>query len=589
MRALVMVVVGLSTCARARLVFGAPVRDSPRLFDNVTQESGIDFVNVSGGVDKPNITGSLGSGAALFDFDQDGDLDAYIVNGARTSGVQVEERLPNRLFRNLGQWRFRDVTVEAGVGDLGWGMGCAVGDFDNDGLPDLYVTNLGANALYRNEGDGTFRDVTDAAGVGDPSWGASAAWIDADGDGDLDLFVVNYLDPSIRKIPSRSGSMLHAPGVLGDIYCRFRDVPVFCGPTGLVGAADVFYRNEGNGRFSLATHAAGLDDSAGAYGLGIVTLDFDQDGSTDLYIANDATPNQLYRNGNGLRFEEVGLTAGVAYNVEGRAEAGMGVDAADVNGDGLVDLFVTNFSHETNTLYVNQGGGVFIDLTEEFFPGRPSFPYLGWATRFIDVDLDGDEDLFVSNGHVFPQIEGRDVGTSYRQPNQVFENDRGRFSELALPANDGSRELESSRGAAFGDLDDDGMVDAVVVNIDSEATVLRNTGSLKGDRHWIGFRLIGRGVNRDAYGAKVMFELDDVEVVREVHASGYLSSSDLRLHFGIANHTGVETARVLWPDGSEQLLEGLGADRYHTVVQDAGGVLSNERARAMRNAMEDRP
>jgi len=561
MRAVAMVAAGLQ-------LSGGPRGELPRLFDNVTQESGIDFVNVSGETQKPNITGSLGSGAALFDYDQDGDLDVYIVNGARTTGVDVQERFPNRLFRNMGGWRFRDVTAEAGVGDLGWGMGCAVGDFDNDGLPDLYVTNLGPNALYRNQGDGTFRDVTEFAGVGDPSWGASAAWIDADMDGDLDLFVVNYLDPSIRKIPSRSGSMLHAPGVLGDIYCRFQDVPVFCGPAGLVGAADVFYRNEGDGRFSLATHAAGLEDSAGAFGLGVVTLDYDGDGSTDLYVANDATPNQLYRNVNGSRFEEVGLTAGVAYSVSGRAEAGMGVDAADVNGDGLLDLFVTNFSHETNTLYINQGGGVFIDRTEELFPGRPSFAYLGWATRFLDLDLDGDEDLFVSNGHVFPQIEGRDAGTSYRQPNQVFENDGGRFSEFALPADDASRELESSRGVAFGDIDDDGMVDAIVVNIDSKASVLRNTGGLKGDRHWIGFRLIGRGVNRDGYGARVTLELGGVELVREVHTSGYLSSSDLRLHFGIGNHNHVETARVLWPDGSEQRLEGLGADRYHTVVQD---------------------
>ncbi|HXV63761.1 MAG TPA: CRTAC1 family protein [Vicinamibacteria bacterium] len=541
----------------------------PPLFENVARESGMDFVNVSGEIDKPNITGSLGSGAALFDYDQDGDLDAFLVNGARTAGVEVRERLPNRLFRNMGGWRFLDVTAEAGVGDLGWGMGCAVGDYDNDGLPDLYLTNLGANALYRNLGDGTFRDVTDSAGVGDPSWGTSAAWIDADRDSDLDLFVVNYLDPSIRKVPSRSSSMVHAPGVLGDIYCRFQDVPVFCGPAGLVGAADVFYRNEGDGRFSLATHAFGIDDSAGAYGLGVVTLDYDGDGSIDVYVVNDAMPNQLYRNRNGQGFEEVGLTAGVAYNASGRAEAGMGVDAADVNRDGLLDLFVTNFSHETNTLYVNQGGGVFIDRTEELFPGRPSFSYLGWAVRFLDFDLDGDEDLFVSNGHVFPQIEGREVGTSYRQPNQIFENDRGRFSELALPGNDASRELESSRGVAFGDLDDDGMVDAVVVNIDSSASLLKNTGSLRGNRHWIGFRLIGRSVNRDGYGARVTLALGDFVLVREVHASGYLSSSDLRVHFGIGNHDLVESARVKWPDGSEQRLEPLAADRYHTIVQEA--------------------
>jgi hypothetical protein len=548
-----------------REVWGSKV---PRLFENVAKKSGIDFDNVSGEADKPNISGSLGSGAALFDYDQDGDLDVFIVNGARTSGVEVRERFPNRLFRNIGGWRFQDVTAEAGVGDLGWGVGCAVGDFDNDGLPDIYVTNLGANALYRNIGDGTFRDVTEIAGVGDPSWGTSAAWIDADMDSDLDLLVVNYLDPSIRKVPSRSSSMLHAPGVLGDIYCRFQDVPVFCGPAGLVGAPDVYYRNEGDGSFSLATHAFGIDDSEGAFGLGVVTLDYDGDGATDLYVVNDATPNQLYRNRGGHGFEEVGLTAGVAYNAVGRAEAGMGVDAADVNGDGLTDIFVTNFSHETNTLYVNQGGGIFLDRTEESFPGRPSFSSLGWATRFLDLDLDGDEDLFVSNGHVFPQLDGHDVGTTYRQRNQVYENEGGRFSELNLPGNDATQDRESSRGVAFGDIDDDGMIDAVMVNIDSKASILRNTGRLGEGRHWIGFRLVGRSVNRDAYGAKVTFELGNRELVREVHTSGFLSSSDLRLHFGIGGETTVKEARVRWPDGSNQCLENLAADRYHTIVQE---------------------
>ena len=566
---------GLSIASSPRLAESAPRETRPRLFENVSNRAGIDFVNVSGDAEKSNITGSMGSGVALLDYDQDGDLDAYFVNGARTRGLEVVERLPNRLFRNLGGWSFLEVTNEAGVGDLGWGMGCAAGDFDNDGLPDLYVTNLGANVLYRNLGDGTFQDVTGAAGVGDPGFGTSAAWFDSEGDGDLDLYVVNYLDPSIRRIPARSGTMLHAPGVLGDIYCRFQDIPVFCGPLGLVGASDVFYRNEGDGRFALATHAAGFDESSEGYGLGVVTLDFDSDGLVDLYVANDATPNRLYRNQGGGRFEEVGLLAGVAYNGAGRAEAGMGVDASDLNGDGLVDLFVTNFSEENNTLYLNLGRGSFADQTDLFFPGHPSFHTLGWATRFLDLDLDGDEDLFVANGHVFPQIEGANLETTYRQENQVFENEGRRFVLFSLPEDDASRERESSRGAAFGDLDDDGQVDAVIVNIDSSASVLRNTGSLGAGRHWIGFRLIGRVANRDGYGARVKLSTGSLEATREVHTSGFLSSSDLRLHFGVNGHERVHRAVVLWPDGEEQELEELDSDFYYTVVQ---GVLPSVRA-----------
>ena len=566
---------GLSVAAATRLSEGIPPGRRPRLFENVTHRTGIDFVNVSGDAGKSNITGSLGSGVALLDYDQDGDLDVYFVNGARTRGLEVVERLPNRLFRNLGGWAFIDVTHEAGVGDPGWGMGCAAGDFDNDGLPDLYVTNLGANVLYRNLGDGTFQDVTRTAGVGDPGFGTSAAWFDSDGDGDLDLYVVNYLDPSIRRIPARSGTMLHAPGVLGDITCRFQDVPVFCGPLGLVGGSDVFYRNEGDGTFALATHAAGFEPSSEGYGLGVATLDFDSDGLVDLYVANDATPNRLYRNLGGGRFQEVGLLSGVAYSGEGRAQAGMGVDAADVNGDGLIDLFVTNFSEENNTLYVNMGGGSFADQTDAFFPGHPSFHALGWATRFLDLDLDGDEDLFVANGHVFPQIEGAKLKTTYRQENQAFENQRSRFALFALPADDASREPESSRGAAFGDLDDDGQVDAVVVNIDSRASILRNERSLSSGRHWIGFRLIGRVANRDGYGARIKLSAGALEAAREIHTSGFLSSNDLRLHFGVNGNERIHRAVVLWPDGEEQELEGLDSDFYYTVVQ---GVLPSVRA-----------
>ena len=516
-------------------------------FTEMRSRTGIDFVNVSGDEAKQYIVSSLGGGAALFDYDGDGDLDLYLVNG-----MKLVDRTPvavggNRLYRNEGEWRFRDVTEHAGVGDEGWGVGCAVGDYDNDGFADLYVINIGANTLFRNRGDGTFVEVFKAADAG---FGSSAAFFDADGDGDLDLYAANYVDPDLSKIP--------APG--SDPTCVWLGMEVMCGPRGLDGQSDVFYRNEG-GHFVEATAVAGLNDSSKAFGLGVIASDYDGDGDVDLYVTNDSLPNFLYENDGSGKFTESGLLSGVAYNASGDTEAGMGVDFGDPNGDGRLDVIVTNFSHETNTLYLGSEGGLFTDATDELRLGTPSLGRLGWGVRFVDFDRDGDEDLFVANGHVYPNVSRADDTTTYRQKNQIFLNrGDGVFDETDF------LEAESpSRGAAFGDVDGDGDVDDDVVNIDEAPSLLRNDVE---SGHWLGVVLVGRTSNRDASGARVHVTAGGRTQIKEAHASGSIfSSSDPRVHFGLGDATSVEELSIRWPSGQETTLTDVAADRYLLVVE----------------------
>lgn len=516
-------------------------------FTEMRPRTGIDFVNVSGDERKHYIVSSLGGGAALFDYDSDGDLDLYFVNGMKLVDGEREPAGGNRLYRNEGAWRFRDVTDEAGVGHEGWGVGCATGDYDNDGHVDLYVTNIGPNVLYRNRGDGTFVETPQAS---DDRFGASAAFFDSDGDGDLDLYVANYVDPDLSKLP--------APGT--DPTCVWLGMPVMCGPRGLDGQEDVFYRND-DGVFVDATRSAGLDDPTKAYGLGVVAADYDDDGDVDLYVANDTLPNFLYENDGAGNFEDVGLLTGTAYNAAGDTEAGMGVDFADPNGDGHWDIFVTNFSHETNTLYLGSDVALFTDATDEHGLGTASLGRLGWGARFVDFDHDCDEDLFIANGHVYPGVSKVDDTTAYRQPNQLFVNQgNGTFEEQLL------EEVESSRGAAFGDVDDDGDVDVVIVNIDGPPSLLRNDSA---DGHWLGIRLIGRESHRDAIGAKVTVRSGAGAQIKHAHASGSIfSSSDPRVHFGLGGASEADSIEIRWPSGKKTVLRDVAADRYLVVVEE---------------------
>jgi len=525
-------------------------------FEDVAAEAEIRLRNVSGGPDKDYIIESLGSGACWIDYDGDGSLDLYLVNGqplAQTDGSAPSDVL----YRNRGDGTFQEVTSRAGIRDSGWGHGCAVGDIDNDGDPDLYVTNRGANALYRNRGDGTFIEVGRAAGVDDPGWSASAAFADYDADGFLDLVVAEYVEFDQSKT-QRPGSAE---------FCRFLGMPVFCGPRGLPMARNRLYRNRGNGTFEDVTVAAGFHTDRGYYSLGVVWGDLDNDGDPDLYVATDSTPNLLYRNNGDGTFTDVATEAGVAFNEEGREQAGMGTDMGDYDNDGDMDLVVTNFSHDVNTLYRQDSPGTFSDVSYSSGIGEPSLLYLGWGVGWVDLDNDGWKDLFVANGHTQPQVDQYGLATTYRERNLLFANlHDGTFREVGKDSGPGMALITPSRGAAFADYDNDGDVDVLVNNIDELPNLLRNeTGNRS---HWIGLKLIGTRATRDAVGARVTLKVQAGIRMGEVHPGySYLSSNDPRLLFGLGSAVSVDEIRIRWPKGSIQILRDLPIDCYSTIKE----------------------
>jgi predicted nucleotidyltransferase len=523
----------------AALLLGAcaPASNRPQLVE-VGEAAGLRVEVVSGAPEKKQVVDANTGGAALFDYDLDGDVDIFVVNGSRLEGFAPGQEPRAALYRNEGNWRFAEVAAEAGVDHVGWGMGCTAADYNADGWIDLYLTAYGRAALYRNEG-GHFREVGAQAGVDEPGWTTGAAFGDFDLDGDLDLYVAKYLE--------------FDPDHLHEGPCTWLGIQVFCGPQGLPGSADRYFRNEGPSqgwRFSEASRQVGLIEDE-FYGFGVLALDYDQDADLDLYVANDSGPNLLYRNDGG-RFTEVGTAAGCALSGEGRAQASMGIAAGDYDLDGDLDLVVTNFSHDHNTLYQNQGDGTFRDLSFATLIGRASIAQLGWGAEFFDWDNDGDEDLFVANGHVYPQVDPQEVGTTYAQANQLFENQgQGDFIEVSALAGPGLAEVKSSRGMAVGDLDDDGDLDLVVVNIDLRPSLLRNEGGNR--RHWLEVKLGQGGLNPQAIGARVRLLAGGRWHQRELRAgTGYLSQNDQRLHFGLGEETKVERLLVRWPDGVEE-------------------------------------
>jgi hypothetical protein len=496
----------------------------------------------------------MGSGGALFDYDNDGDLDLYLLNGV---DLDHPEAGPGAaLYANNGDGTFTEVTAQAGVANPGrYGMGCAVGDYDNDGDADLYVTNFGADRLYRNNGDGTFTDVTDLAGLGNPAWGSSATFLDYDQDGNLDLYVVNYLEYRLTEA--------YPP-------CVINGVRTYCHPRHFSGAPDRLYRNNGDGTFTDVTQRAGILDPGGEYegkGLGVVAADFDNDGDMDIYVANDDTPNYLFVNRGDGTFQEEGVLAGCAYSVDGVAQAGMGVDAGDYNGDGWLDLFVTNLDYETNACYQNNGDGTFSDVTYEASLGNESYLFVGFGTGFFDADNDGRLDLFVANGHVLRNVEKMTDTLTYPQRNQLFWNaGDGTFREVSSDTSDFLRRLRVSRGAIFGDYDNDGDLDVVVTNSGQAAELWRND-SITGN-HWLRVRVVGTKSNRDGYGARLTLTAGGVSQIREVRAgASYLSSNDPRVLFGLGDHETAERLVVQWPSGTVQTLEGIRANQEITVME----------------------
>lgn len=531
---------------------------SPSLtFEDVAAEAGLDFQHFSGSPEKQYILESMSGGVAWIDFDRDGWMDLYLVNGGRWEElVQGKRTVSNALYRNNGDGTFTNVTGKAGVGNRHWGMGVAAGDYDNDGWVDLFVCNYGPNTLYRNNGDGTFRDVTDTAGVGDGRWGVSASWGDYDADGWLDLYVTNTVQFD-HEAPE-------------PMECHYRGITVQCGPLGMVGDSDILYRNNGDGTFLDVSEKAGVSDVTPSYGLGAIWSDYDNDGDLDLYVANDQMANFLFRNQGDGTFEETGLFAGAAFSDDGTAQGSMGVDFGDYDRDGLLDIYITHFSDDYNTLFRNLGQGRFRDMTRGAGLTFSSWPMVGWGTGFVDLDHDGWEDIFAANGHVFPQVDGYKIGTSFHQRSQVFRNlGKGKFQEVSA----GLDKLKSwsSRGVAFADYDNDGDIDVAVNNLDGVPWLLKNQKASEAG-NWLLLALEGTRTNRSAIGARVTLETAEGKQMREVRGgSSYESTHDFRVHFGLGQLKTVARMTVRWTDGTTQSFQNLAVNRTYRLKE--GGEL----------------
>ena len=517
-------------------------------FTDVTNIAGIRFTHANGATGDFHLPETLGAGGAFLDYDNDGDLDLYLVNSAA----------PSMLFRNKGDGTFTDVTKSANVDNQGsYGHGIACGDYDNDGYVDIYVTNFDANRLYHNDGDGTFTDVTTQAGVGDTRWSSSATFFDYDSDGYLDLYVVNY----VNYLLGASAPICFESPAFG----ATEKVRGYCHPKHFEGAPDRLYRNNGDGTFTDTTDAANIRDPGGMFlgkGLGVVAADFDVDGNPDIYVANDDTPNYLFYNKGDGTFAEIAILIGCAYSADGVAQAGMGVDAGDYNGDGFLDIFVTNFSYETNTLYRNNGDGTFTDVSYKARLGEESYLFLGFGTGFFDPDNDGYLDIFVANGHIFPNVERTTDVLSYKQPNQLFRN-HGDSTFVGVRL-EGQHTV--SRGTLFGDYDNDGDTDLLITQLNDKVTLLRNENHTS--NNYLRLKLIGTRSNRDGIGARVTLTVGAESETREVHRGySYLSSNDPRLTFGLGERTIVDKLQIRWQSGIVQTLENLAANQELVVAE----------------------
>jgi hypothetical protein len=546
---------------------GGFVDGAPVVFADITKAAGLDkFRHRSGTPEKKSILETPGSGVALLDYDNDGWLDIYLLNGSTIPALKGKEPAPQAmLLHNNHDGTFTDVTAKAGVANERWGFGVAVGDYDNDGWPDLYVANYGKNRLYHNNHDGTFTDVAEKAGVGLGGWSAGPTWGDYDRDGLLDLFVPGYVKYDVEH-PPIAGQGDIPPG-----YCKFRGVDVMCGPRGLPGESDHLFHNNGDGTFSDVSLKAGVSDPKGYYGFASTFVDVDDDGWLDLVVANDSVPNYLYHNRHDGTFEDVSYLSGFALTEDGRAQASMGIAVGDYNRDGKVDFYVSAFSDDYNALYRNDGDGNFSDVTYRAGLADPTIPFLAWGTGFLDFDNDGLLDIFVANGHVYPGVDRQDWGTTWAQRPQLFRNlDGAKFAEVPPSTGSGLADVITARGAAFGDLFNDGHIDVVMNNIDSTPTLLRNV--VKNDNHWITLKLVGGAKSpRDAVGAKMFLTSGGARQRADVFSGGsFGSSSDQRIHFGLGPSTIVDKLEIFWPDGTKQEVSVPRVDRMISVEEGKG-------------------
>jgi hypothetical protein len=530
-------------------------------FSNVAARAGLEARTTYGGQETNTyLIETTGTGAAALDFDADGWLDIFLVNGTTLEGFPKDQQPTSHLYRNRGDWTFEDVTARAGVTASGWGQGACVGDYDNDGREDLLVTYWGQNTLYRNLGNGTFENATARAGLTSdrPRWGAGCAFLDYDRDGRLDIFAANYIDLDLSATPLPSSGL-----------CRYKGLPVACGPPGLPGGKNVLYRNRGDGTFTDVSAMSGITRDTGTYSLGVSTLDFDDDGWVDLYVANDSNPSALYRNNRDGTFTDIAAIAGCAYSQDGRAQAGMGVAVGDYDRNGTMDVFKTNFAGDTSTLYANTGKGLCDDRT--FAAGLGvNTRWLGWGVSFLDLDLDGWQDLFLVNGHVYPEVRQIKTEAGYAQPKVVYRNrGGGRFSDVSAQLGEPITTPKAGRGAAFADFDNDGDVDVVVNNLHDAPDLFRLDQA--GDNHWVTLKLVGSQSNRSAIGASVRVFTSEGEQRQEVRGGGsYYSQNDLRLHIGLGAARRVARVLVRWPNGREETWATLAANRAHTLTEGTG-------------------
>ncbi len=566
-RVLFLLVAGLIALRARPARTAAPAADGGGLgfsFTETAGAAGLTAVTVFGGKDVNHyLLETTGTGVALFDFDGDGRLDVFLVNGTTLEGFPKGQEPTHHLYRNRGDGTFEDVTRRAGLAQSGWGQGVCAGDYDNDGHEDLYVTSYGQNRLFHNRGDGTFEDVTAKAGLRNPPdrktrWGTGCAFLDYDRDGRLDLLAANYIDLDLATAPTPDSGL-----------CRYKGVKVACGPPGLKGGKNVLYHNRGDGTFEDVSDKTGITRASGTYGLGVSTLDFDDDGWVDAYVANDSNPSTLYRNNHDGTFTDVAVTSGCAYSQDGKPQAGMGVAIGDYDHNGTMDIFKTNFAGDTSTLYSNSGKGFCDDRT--FAAGiGVNTRWLGWATAFVDLGNDGWLDIFLANGHVYPEVAQLKTEAAYEQRKVVYFNrGDGRFEDVTERLGPPLTTPRAARGAGFGDVDNDGDVDIVVSNVNAPPDFFRT--ETEPGRHWLLVKLVGTVSNRSAIGARVGCTASGFTQWQEVRGGGsYISQNDLRVHFGLGAAARVERLWVRWPSGLEEEWRDVPADQILTVREGGG-------------------
>ena len=534
-------------------IVSVTVSQSKVSFIAVTK-SGIDFKHTDGKSEKRLFNEFLGSGGGFFDYDNDGDLDIYLVNGASQIASPDKNPSTNALYRNNGDGSFSNVTELTGTGSTSYGTGCTVGDYDNDGDLDLYIANFGPNVLYQNSGKGTFIDVSMQSGVANSQWGTSCAFADVDNDGNLDLYITNYADYAVKN----------------DKKCYVRGIWQYCGPRAYPPDTDIFYHNNGNGIFTDLTEKSGFLDVPACHGLGVAFGDYDNDGDQDLYVANDQDPNFLFQNQGSGKFEETALLSGVSYSDMGKEEAGMGTIFGDYDNDGLLDLTVSNFQKETNTLYHNEGSGFFADVTTLAGIGEITYSYLGWGIAFFDYNNDGYKDIFVANGHVLDNITDIDRSTTYPQRNLLFRNlGDGTFEDVSNQSGSGLTLQKVSRTVALGDYDNDGDLDILVTNWNQTADLLRNEGGNL--NNWIQINVVGTKSNKSGIGTRIKLVAGNLKQYQEVQSGGsYLAFSDLRTHFGVGNAKRIDLVEILWPSGHIDKYKDLAVNHRFIATENAG-------------------